>query len=67
MKAGLPLIGIFLGVLLLIVAIPHIDTLHEGVVDAGVAAPIPAIFVIVLVLCGIAAIVALVLALAREH
>ena len=64
---GLSLIGIFLGVLLLIVAIPHIDTLHEGVVDAGVAAPIPALFVIVLVLCGIGALMAFVLALARNH
>ena len=64
---GLSLIGIFLGVLLLIVAIPHLDTLHEGVVDAGVAAPIPALFVVFLVLAAIGALMAFVLALARNH
>lgn len=62
----LSLIGIFLGILLLLVAIPQIDALRVLVVDAGTAAPIPAIFATFLVLTAIAVVGTFVFALANR-
>ena len=62
---NLSLIGIFVGALLLIVAVPHIDTLRVSV--AGVAStPIPAIFATFLVLAAVGAIIGLVYGVARS-
>lgn len=65
--ARISLIGIFLGVVLLVIAIPHIDTIRTNIVTAAVDAPIPAIFAILLVLASLAAVVSLVLALANQN